>query len=66
MSYAYVQGQEAQALAYYKKLLEITSDPEQRGKLQEIVKFLEEIVPKQSASPERVNVPNNFSMAFGR
>jgi hypothetical protein len=63
MSYGYVQGEEAQALAYYKKLLEVTSEPEERAKLEEIVKFLESIVPKERAGFLTATVPNNFSMA---
>ncbi len=44
MGYAYFQGQEEQALDYYKKLLAITSDAEQRKTIEHVIKELEEFV----------------------
>ena len=52
MNYAYVQGQEAQALAYFKKLLEIEPDPKARAALGELVAKLQKIVDQnQSPAP---------------
>jgi hypothetical protein len=49
MSYAYYQGQEAQALDYYKKLLASESDPSERAKIASLVDELEKILAAQSA-----------------
>jgi hypothetical protein len=46
MSYAYIQGEEAQALAYYKKLLEIEPDVKARAALTDLVAKLQAIVDK--------------------
>jgi hypothetical protein len=46
MSYAYFQGQEAQALAYYKKLLEMESDAEARKAIGELLVKLQESLDK--------------------
>lgn len=50
MSFGYLQGQEALALGYYKKLLEMQTDPKIRQELQELVskleKFLSENTPQ--------------------
>jgi Holliday junction resolvasome RuvABC endonuclease subunit len=52
MSYAYIQGQEAQALAYYKKLLETEPDAKARTALVELVAKLQKIVDEnQPALP---------------
>jgi hypothetical protein len=52
MNYAYIQGQEAQALAYYKKLLEVEPDVKVRAALGELVAKLQKIVDeKQSPLP---------------
>lgn len=50
MSYGYIQGQEAQALVYYKKLAETTADPNARKKLDEIIKFLEKAIAENPPS----------------
>ena len=44
MSYGYFQGQEALALAYYKKLLETIVDANERKELEALIKDLERIV----------------------
>jgi len=44
MSYGYIQGQESQALVYYKKLAETTANPDERKKLEEIIRFLEKLI----------------------
>jgi hypothetical protein len=51
MSYAYIQGQEAQALAYYKKLLEIEPDAKARAALTELVAKLQKIVNENQPPP---------------
>jgi len=47
MSYGYFQGQEVQALAYYKKLLEIEADVKAREQIAELVAKLQRIVDEQ-------------------
>ena len=51
MSYAYIQGQEAQALAYYKRLLEIEPDAKARAALTELVAKLQRTVDKNQSPP---------------
>jgi hypothetical protein len=60
MSYAYYQGQEAQALAYYKKLLEVESDAAARQKLADLIAKLQIIVDAgQSKKPSSDSVVQN-------
>jgi hypothetical protein len=47
MSYGYFQGQEAQALAYYKTLLELETDATARKKLADLVAKLQKIVAEK-------------------
>lgn len=60
MSYGYFQGQEAQALAYYKKFLETEMDPEARKIVRELVEKLEKIVSQnqQPVSPTDAPIQN--------
>jgi Holliday junction resolvasome RuvABC endonuclease subunit len=51
MSYAYFQGQEAQALAYYKKMLESETDASAREKLTQLVAKLQKIVDENQPPP---------------
>jgi uncharacterized glyoxalase superfamily protein PhnB len=51
MNYAYFQGQEAQALAYYKKLLETEPDVKARDELAALVAKLQKIVDEKQPSP---------------
>jgi hypothetical protein len=51
MNYAYFQGQEAQALAYYKKLLETEPDVKARNELAALVAKLQKIVDEKQPSP---------------
>mgnify|MGYP001547236290 CR=1 FL=1 len=44
MSFAYYQGQESQALDYYKKVLAAETNPETRKELDVLVRSLEKIV----------------------
>jgi hypothetical protein len=46
MSFAYIEGQEAEALSYYEQRLLITADPEERKQLDELVKKLRDTVEK--------------------
>ena len=43
LTYGYFQGQEVQALAYYKNLLQSETDPRARTDLQAIIDRLKEI-----------------------
>jgi hypothetical protein len=58
MSFAYYQGQEAEALTYFKKMLETQTDPESRKQLEELVNKLQRIVDakkeSESKQPDRV------------
>jgi len=56
MSYGYFQGQEAEALAYYKKLLEVTTDATERRNLAELVAKLQK---KANEGP----LPNSSEIA---
>jgi aminoglycoside/choline kinase family phosphotransferase len=49
MSYAYIQGQEVEALAYFERLLNQPLDPEARAQLQKLVDELRDKV-ESSAS----------------
>ena len=51
MSYGYFQGQEAQALAYYKKLLETEPHAQSRKELEELVAKLKKIVDDNQPPP---------------
>jgi hypothetical protein len=46
MSFAYIEGQEAEALSYYEQRLLRTADPDERKQLQELVKILRAAVEK--------------------
>jgi uncharacterized tellurite resistance protein B-like protein len=50
MSYGYYQGQEVQALDYYKKLLETERDVTARQKIAELIEKLQKIVDKDHTS----------------
>lgn len=51
MNYAYIQGQEVQALDYYKMLLEAETDITTREKLTELVRKLQKIVDEIQPPP---------------
>jgi hypothetical protein len=55
MSYGYYQGQEAQALDYYKKVLEAETDATAREKLTELVAKLQKIVDESQRPPSSSN-----------
>ena len=63
MSYGYFQGEEAQALVYYKKLLETEADPRARKELADLVAELEKVVPRDHplASTDEPPVQNACS-----
>jgi hypothetical protein len=48
LSFAYIKGQEAEALAYYEKRLQTTYDPDERKQLHELVENLRAEVKKQN------------------
>ncbi len=48
MSFAYIQGQEAEALVYFEKRLQTSRDPEEREQLETIVRRLRMEVRKQN------------------
>ena len=54
MSFAYYQGQESEALAYFKKMLETQPDPDTRKQLQELVDKLQKIVDEQKVFPRQI------------
>lgn len=53
LSFAYIEGQEAEALAYYEQRLRTTSDPTERKQLKSLVEILRQEVKKQNQA-----VPN--------
>ena len=53
MSYAYIQGQEEQALAYFTMLLEIERDPRERESLEKLVEKLRNELAKRTPFPQR-------------
>jgi hypothetical protein len=62
MSYAYFQGQEAQALEYYKKLLEIEQGAEARKELQMLVAKLQKVIDEsQPPAPSKQGEIQNMS-----
>ena len=48
MSYAYYQGQEAEALAYYKTVLASEANPQVRKELEVLIASLESILAERS------------------
>ena len=48
LSFAYIQGQEGEALAYYEQRLQITLDSNEKKQLEEFVKMLREKVEGKS------------------
>jgi cytochrome c-type biogenesis protein CcmH/NrfG len=50
MSYAYFQGQEAQALEYYKQLLSLAKDEKARKEIEKVIQELELAVATQEQS----------------
>jgi hypothetical protein len=51
MSYGYFPGQEAQALAFYKKMLETQTDEQIRKELTALVENLQKIVDEKQKQP---------------
>lgn len=45
-SFAYIEGQEAEALSYYEKRLQVTTDPDERKRLDQLVQRLRTEVQK--------------------
>jgi hypothetical protein len=64
MTYAYIQGQEVQSLAYYKRLLDTEKNADARKALEAIIAKLEKAVSEgKFAGPRVEQAPHNFSMA---
>jgi hypothetical protein len=69
MSYAYMQGQEEQALAYFKGLLEKESSKEERANLEKLIALLERDIKQTRAREKKSvtltvqNLPSNCLMA---
>lgn len=59
MNYAYFQGQEAQALAYYKKLLEVEPDPQARLQIADLVAKLQKIIEEKQSSLSKAETIQN-------
>ena len=55
MSYAYFQGQETEALVYYKKLLETERNPDARKELEELVAKLQRTLQEEGKQPISMN-----------
>lgn len=53
MSYAYIQGQEEQALAYFEMLLEGEHSPDERKILEKLVEHLKKEIARRQARPVR-------------
>ncbi|MDE3067605.1 MAG: hypothetical protein KGJ60_08645 [Verrucomicrobiota bacterium] len=67
MSYAYLQGHEAQALAFFEKLLEVERNPAEREKLERVIGELRKtIAERKSDSPNLEsslqNLPANLAV----
>ena len=68
MSYAYIQGQEEQALAYFKMLLETERDPSEREALARLAEQLEKEIANKQSSPQQKgqlvqNLPSTLAFA---
>ena len=67
MSFAYIQGQEAQAVAYFKILLQAKSDPAEREELKKLIEKLEKEISQQqphNGNPQTAhNLPCNLVAA---
>ena len=50
MSFAYIEGQETEALAYYEERLKTTRDPQEKQMLEEVVTNLRREVTKSKKS----------------
>lgn len=62
MTYAYFQGQEIQALAYYKSLLDTEKDADARKALEAVIAQIEKAISAGKVSTPRVDqLPHNFS-----
>jgi hypothetical protein len=61
MSFGYVQGQEAQALAYYKKFIETQADPKIRQELEKFIAELQRIVGEKQQQPPAENIQHAMS-----
>ncbi len=59
MSYAYIQGREAEALAYFEKLLNQPLDPKERAQLEKLIGELRQKVKTDRETPAREHALQN-------
>jgi hypothetical protein len=59
MSYAYIQGQEADALSFFEKLLNQPLEPKERAQLEKLVAELRRKVESDSEKPSRQHAMQN-------
>ena len=64
MSFAYIQGREAEALAFFEDKLSTTSDANERKQLEEIVRKLRELVGKDKQTNTSALTFQNTSVCF--
>jgi hypothetical protein len=64
MSFAYVQGREAEALAFFEDKLSAATDPSERKQLEEIVSKLRELVGKDKQGSYGALTFQNTSVCF--
>lgn len=65
MSFAYVQGRELEALAYFEAKLSSTTDLEERKQLQEAVCKLREVVKKNEQALAPLGIYANATVCLG-
>lgn len=61
MNFGYLQGQEAQALAYYQKYIETQVDPKIRQELEGLIARLQKIVDEKKQQPPAENLQHAVS-----
>ncbi|HTX22596.1 MAG TPA: hypothetical protein VMD27_12170 [Candidatus Aquilonibacter sp.] len=61
MSFGYLQGQEAQALAYYQKFIETQADPKIRQQLEKLIAELQKVVDEKKQKPPAENIQHAVS-----
>ena len=61
MNFGYLEGQEAQALAYYQKFIETQADPKTRQQLADLIAKLKEIVEEKKLTHPSENLQHAMS-----
>jgi hypothetical protein len=62
MSYAYIQGQEAEALSYFERLLKQPLDPKERAQLEKLVEELRSKVKSDEKTSRQFAMQNSPSL----